>query len=106
MAVAPLELEHALVILTPAGEQPLSKYDRDTLWAAFRVPIYEQLQAPNGAVIARECEVHEGLHVNGSDASIPPGLTGDVVRDHCECGLETPRLCNLAKRFTVAAAAA
>jgi hypothetical protein len=116
-----LDLPHlttAIVVLTNLGEAPLSDYHRDILWRAFGVPAFEQLRGWDGAVIARECEVHDGLHID-EDAAIfevfngelvataltpgdPPlirartGFSAEIAREHCECGAETPRLRGLA----------
>lgn len=87
-----LELEHALVILTPHGGDPLSEDERDLLWRVFRVPVYEQLQGASGEVVAAECEVHDGLHLAEGRQDAPDWLECEVVRAHCECGRETPRL--------------
>jgi phenylacetate-CoA ligase len=41
----------------------LSEEDRNELWRAFEVPIFEQCLGPGGAVLAWECEAHDGLHI-------------------------------------------
>jgi hypothetical protein len=51
--------------------------------------VFEQLRGSDGAVIARECEVHDGLHIIGESR---PDLRGEIVTEHCACGAETPRL--------------
>ncbi len=33
------------------------------LWRSLGLPVFEQLTAWDGTVIARECEIHDGLHV-------------------------------------------
>lgn len=81
-------LNTAIVVLTSLDDSPLAHRHRDSLWRAFGVPVFEQLRGSDGAVIARECEVHDGLHMI---ASIP-SLKGDVVKGPCACGEETPRL--------------
>jgi len=81
-------LHTAIVVLTSVDEAPLDDCHRDLLWSAFGVPIFEQLRGPDGAIIARECEVHDGLHIVDSSHD----LRGDIVTDPCACGSEAPRL--------------
>jgi hypothetical protein len=81
-------LNTAIVVLTSFDDSPLAARHRDLLWRAFGVPVFEQLRGSDGAVIASECEVHDGLHMIES----LPGTRGEVVTDHCACGAETPRL--------------
>jgi len=82
-------LSKAMVVLTSIDDSPLADHHRDLLWHAFRVPIFEQLRALDGHVLAMECEVHDGLHVCSNEAW---GIDGKLVVDPCACGLETPRL--------------
>jgi len=99
-------LSFALVVLTDVDNAPLDEHYRDLFWRAFRVPVFEQLQEWDGTVVARECEVHDGLHlVSGADARVEhdrlwiggrrTGLSASVIADHCDCGTETSRLKNL-----------
>jgi hypothetical protein len=108
----------AIVVLTKLDDLPLAAHHRDMLWRAFGVPVFEQVRGWDDAVIARECEVHDGLHIVES-AAIPhlhndellvtqlscvddlivrarTGLSAEIVIEHCECGNEAPRLRNLA----------
>jgi hypothetical protein len=110
-------LSVALVVLTRLDDSPLARCHRDLLWQAFRVPVFEQVLGWDGTVIARECEVHDGLHMAES-AAIPhlhddellvtqltffeeplvrvrTGLAAEIVTGLCECGSPTPRLRNL-----------
>jgi phenylacetate-coenzyme A ligase PaaK-like adenylate-forming protein len=122
-------LKTAIVVLTSFGDAPLENHHRDLIWRAFGVPIFEQARGWDGTVLARECEVHDGLHLDetavsaemdGADLVITQltaldhpmiraatGWTGEIVKEPCECGAETPRLRNLAPtkvkvRFAVA----
>ena len=112
-------LTTAIVVLTSVDHSTLSWRQRDVLWRAFGVPVFEQLRGWEGSVIARECEVHDGLHMDESAPHVElrkgellvthlrTGLTGEIVRGLCECGAETPRLRNinvLSPKATVAAA--
>ena len=81
-------LNTAIVVLTSIDDSPLTDAHRDILWSAFGVPIFEQLRGADGAVIARECEVHDGLHLVGTSEN----LGGDAIPGHCACGSDKPRL--------------
>jgi hypothetical protein len=94
-------LNKAIVVLTSLDDTPLAPRHRDLLWRSFGVPVFEQLRGSDGAVIARECEVHDGLHIITESL---PELRGEIVTDHCACGAETPRL--RSQRPTESAAAA
>lgn len=122
------ELKVAVVVLTSLAPPPLSLCDRELLWRAFGVPVFEQLRGWDGAIIARECEVHDGLHIDETSAILQmhegellvtqlrvpgepilrarTGLTGEILPGFCECGAETPRLRNLAALPSQAAIAA
>ena len=100
-SVALPELSVALVVLTSMADGLLGESRRDQLWRAFRVPLFEQLCAADGTVMARECEVHHGLHLDPEADQSP---AGEILKGCCECGAETPRLMNLATpRFGMAA---
>ena len=96
-------LTTAIVVLTSLGTRMLDHH-RDLLWRAFAVPVFEQLRNEEGIVIARECEVHDGLHID--QEAVLPDLSslGEVVREHCECGAETPRLRYVSAPLCLAAA--
>jgi hypothetical protein len=92
-AVIP-SLQLAVVVLTRRGGMPLTPSHRDVLWRAFAVPAFEFLRSSSGVVIARECEVHDGLHIDPhaiSHAS-PDGDEFVLAGADCDCGAETPRL--------------
>jgi hypothetical protein len=115
-------LQTAIVVLTSLEDSLLADHHRDLLWRAFGVPLFEQLRGWDGTIIARECEVHDGLHIDESAALIQlhedellatqfgalgtpiirarTGLTGEIVVGTCECGAETPRLRALAPVLT------
>ncbi|MDE3198595.1 MAG: hypothetical protein KGN84_19765 [Acidobacteriota bacterium] len=96
-------LTFAFVVFTDPAHPKLSRDQRDCLWRAFRVPVFEQFRAADGAVLARECEAHDGLHlvaeapirVEQGEVRIRgerTGLTALLDTGHCECGDEHPRL--------------
>ncbi len=110
-----------MVVLTSLSGVPFEQRHRDQLWRAFEVPVFEQLRGWDGTVIARECEVHDGLHVDENNAILEvhenelittqlttvehpilrarTGLTAELLNHHCECGAETPRLLNIAPMY-------
>lgn len=84
---------HAIVVLHRAvGDaplpSPLSAVDREWLWRAFRVPIFEQVIGPRGILLAAECAAHNGLHIEMANWEPAEG----VERSTCGCGRSTPRL--------------
>jgi hypothetical protein len=100
-------LSFAVVVLTDLSGAPLDRRQRDLLWRAFQVPVFEQLRDWDGEVIARECEAHSGLHlIEGTDARIEhgelwidnrrTGRAGSITHEHCECGVEAAVLRELA----------
>jgi hypothetical protein len=110
-------LTRAIVVLTSIAEMPMTDHQGTLLWRAFGVPLFEQFRGYDGTVLARECEVHDGLHIDETAAifqkdgeelvatqltsenvimRVRTGLSGSIVTEHCECGAETPRLRDLA----------
>jgi hypothetical protein len=83
---------HAVVVLhrflQASQFLPLGADDREELWRAFRVPIFEQVIGPRGLLLATECEAHDGLHIESPDMR----ADGYVERSPCGCGRSTPRL--------------
>ena len=97
-----------MVVLTSLADSPLGDHHRDLLWRAFGVPVFEQLRRWDGTVIAKECEVHDGLHIDEAATTLhldggellvtgaSTGLTAEMITDPCDCGAETTRLRSLA----------
>jgi hypothetical protein len=83
-----------VVVLTDIDGEPLGEDHREHLWRAFGVPVFEQLRGSEGDVVARECEVHDGLHVDPAAkvAEELRMLNAAMVNEPCECGSETPRV--------------
>lgn len=82
-------LKLAVVVFSSAGVHgAFESHHRDLLWKAFGLPVFEQLRGSNGRVIARECEVHNGLHLE-MGAEVPGA---EIIAAPCDCALETPRL--------------
>jgi hypothetical protein len=111
---APPRLQHSIVALTSFGSPPLTDGDRESIWRAFRVPLFEHLLGPDGLPFATECAAHEALHVRTDRAilesrpgeilvtsltsfSLPAlrvawGIPYRMVQNRCECGVFTDRL--------------
>lgn len=108
-----------VIAFTGPAHSTLSEQDRNDLWSAFEVPIFEQCLGPGGAVLAWECEAHDGLHIVEEnviveqDASsgliltcltgyrypairVVAGCTANVEKRACGCGHAGPRLTGLA----------
>jgi hypothetical protein len=82
-------LTHAVIVLGRLEQPRLSEPDRERLWAAFRVPVFEQVIGKAGKLLAAECEAHDGLHVESP--SLP--LVDESLDDSpCPCGRKTPRI--------------
>jgi hypothetical protein len=114
-------LTRAVVAFTGAEYGTISTADRNTLWQAFEVPIFEQCLAPDGSLLAWECEAHEGLHTVEENAIVELNsgsqliLTSLTDRRHpairvitpliasfhngtCGCGKSGQRITGLANR--------
>jgi len=79
-------VEHSIVVFTYPGEPGLSALERESLWNAFGVPVFEQYLGPKSELLATECDAHAGLHVvNGYEEL-------DLEHDVCSCGNRAPRL--------------
>jgi hypothetical protein len=118
-----VRVERALIVLTGVREGVLEAPDRDRLWSAFGVPVFEQHLGLDGQVVAHECEAHDGLHIvqNNAVLELAPhrtaanllltsltdveqptlrlrtGFSGEIRLGECECGSSEPRLMHLAR---------
>jgi hypothetical protein len=81
-----LELTHGLIVFTYDFEARLSDRDRDLLWQAFGVPVFEQVLGPAEELLATECQAHDGLHVTAEPGAL------ELDYKSCGCGATTPRL--------------
>jgi hypothetical protein len=109
----------AVVVFSGMDAGVLTDEQRDQIWAYYQVPLFEQLVGTDGQVIAMECEVHSGLHINPAAAVLEcvdgeivmtsltdtehpairvwSGLTGRIDATPCECGRVEARLLGLGK---------
>jgi hypothetical protein len=105
-------VDHAIVALTACGSKPLSDVMRVVLWQSFGVPLFELFVGPDKSLLAFECEAHEGWHLepgvelgaleeelildSPGNYGLRTGLRGQVLKEACPCGRETPRLVDIA----------
>jgi len=80
---------HALLVLKHPGGDVLTVDQRQRLWNAFRVPVFEQIIGDNGLLLAAECEAHDGLHIESPKFEVA-GLSIETAP--CGCGRSTPRV--------------
>ncbi len=82
-----IRVPKALVAFSGARVGAVTNRDRDLLWSAHQVPVFEQCFAPDGFVMARECEAHDGLHLYA-----PQHYHGPLLIEPCPCGCPEPRI--------------
>lgn len=101
-------VDHAVFVLTECGDQPISDVSRVVLWQTFGVPVYELLIGKRGALLASECEAHQGWHVEpntkffvsdgklhahaGSQHVEATGLPGYLETANCPCSRPSARV--------------
>jgi hypothetical protein len=86
-------LTHSIIVLATPADLLLTPHQRDRLWRAFRVPVFEQIIGDRGELLAAECEAHDGLHVVGIGKQQPAFATiFPVDTAPCGCGKKSPRL--------------
>jgi hypothetical protein len=83
-------LRNAVIALVRPQDPRLTEEDRERLWRAFRVPVFEQRIDESGCLLAAECEAHDGLHVEIHELPPRPGEVLETAP--CGCGRTTPRL--------------
>ena len=77
-----------IVVLSNIEDGLIAEADRDYIWQSFGVPMFEYLLGSDGKIIARECEAHDGLHLDAPAA-------GTVTTEPCPCGRPGNRLLSL-----------
>ncbi len=80
---------HAVIVVGRLRSPRLLEEERERLWQAYRVPVFEQIIGRSGRLLAVECEAHDGLHVESPDF-LPAGEKIETLA--CACGRTTPRL--------------
>lgn len=81
-----IALRHAVIVFHYGLDIRLLDSERDLLWKAFGVPIFEQILDADNRLLAMECEAHEGLHLMVDRAC------EEMDRAPCPCGNPRPRL--------------
>jgi len=79
-------IEQAVIVFAYEGGLVISPEDRESLWRAFGVPVFEQYLSSTNRLLATECDAHSGLHVVTGCEGLP--LEDDV----CACGNAAPRV--------------
>ncbi|MDQ2945152.1 MAG: hypothetical protein M3Y27_04295 [Acidobacteriota bacterium] len=85
LAQSGITVQYAAIVLTRGPHSALSEMDRDRLWDAFGVPVFEQCLGLDNELLAMECEAHDGLHLMGTTSRV--GAETSV----CGCGSSVPR---------------
>lgn len=80
--------EFPVVVLSAVGGATMSEADRDYIWDTFGVPAFEYLLDASGRIVARECEAHDGLHIEAGIGSDEFPETDDP----CPCGRSGPKM--------------
>jgi len=117
-------LTHSVIAFAVLRQGFLSDEVRELFWRVFKVPVFGQILSPGGAMLAWECEAHEGFHFNRDCAEfetqsgggepellvtslvdlrrpvirLAKALTGTVEHSTCGCGQDGPRLMGLRRR--------
>lgn len=104
------DVDRAIFVLTECGDKPLTDVLRVVLWQTFGVPVYELFMG-EGLLLASECEIHEGWHVEPPAAfsvvsnelvidtpgryRLRTGLIGHLEEELCPCGRPGLRVTHL-----------
>ncbi len=113
-------LDFGIIAFTGIGRPALGPDDRDLFWRAFQTPVFQQLRAETGDLLAAECQARQGLHIesgaavfqvlpapgsellvgtrsNGDESAelLPTGFHAEISHLPCPCGLPGSRLTGL-----------
>ncbi len=80
---------HSLVILSRVDTGLVTAEERELLWDAFGLPVFEQVLDAANHLLAYECEAHDGLHVLRAGLRLSGCFPAD---SECGCGDPSPRL--------------
>jgi hypothetical protein len=80
---------HAVIVISLPDDTRLTDSDRERLWSAFRVPVFEQVISRGGELLATDCAAHGGLHLESSSLA---AAESELDTSACACGRTTPRL--------------
>jgi hypothetical protein len=105
-------IDHALVVLTRYGSDPLTDVTRVMLWQRFGVPLFELYLGFDHSLLAAECEAHDGWHLSpgiglttletgelildgAGNTGLRTGLRASFEQAPCACGRVAPRLLDI-----------
>ena len=81
-----VRLTHAVICLAWDKKDLLTARQRDYLWTAFGVPVFEQYLDRDNVLLAYECDAHAALHPTEA-------YNGPTLSEYrCPCGTN-PRTC-------------
>ena len=106
---------YGVIAFTGISQPPLTQPVRDTLWAAWRTPVFEQFRGFQGELLGSECEAFDGLHFDPDAAvweergngellltslanlrhpawRLATGRRGRLDHAACPCGSPLPRI--------------
>jgi hypothetical protein len=87
---------YPLIVLSDLHEGLIMEADREYIWQSFGVPVFEYLIGGDGRIVARECEAHDGLHLEPDSAfPLKEDWPGKVTSEACPCGQSGDRLLSL-----------
>jgi len=78
-------LRGALLVFTGLKHGCLKPQDREMLWRAFQVPVFEQFRGYSQELLAWECEAHDGLHIQGENAIFELPRDGELLLTGLGC---------------------
>ena len=89
---------YPLIVLSELDEGLITENDREYIWQCFGVPVFEYLVGSDGRIVARECEAHDGLHLERPNHPVTrkKGRAAKVTSEPCPCGQPGERLLSLA----------
>lgn len=91
--------EYPLIVLSDDETGLMSENDRNYIWEKFGIPVFEYLMDASGRIIARECEAHDGLHIEGDFS----GEDVEITAEACPCGRPGQRIMGRAMKDTAEA---
>jgi hypothetical protein len=80
---------HFLVILSRADTGLATVEERDLLWDAFGLPVFEQVLDVSNHLLAYECDAHDGVHIRRAGLRLDGCFPANSA---CGCGDPAPRL--------------
>ena len=81
-------LDCAVFVLSELGTPVLGEADREVLWRAFLVPVFELCVDRSGNLIAAECDAHDGWHLADPKLEFLSGGTELFIRRRGSPGTE------------------